>query len=554
MGFLAAGVALVVAEGDSGNFAGRVVHHDPGVVDSISLTNPLVVLGEPSRVTDDPDPVWGGLWPVDPFGGPYLAGQILQLDEGASLTVEMERPLFDDPANPYGIEFLVYGNAFFQLNADWTTTSGFLGGTNEGVTRISVSADGQTYYPLDPGNAPAVDTWFPTDGQGDFGVPIDPTLNTEDFAGRDLEGVRQLYDGSGGGTGYDLSWAVDEAGTPAHLPWVRFIRFEQIEGKAQLDAISGAPPRRTFFEDFSDAPSDEDRGWRIHGDHGRFWWDADAEYLEVTWDSSWPNSYYHHPLATVLSRVDNFALSFDLRLDSITPGTTEGKPAAFQIAVGLLELESATRAGMFRGTGVDPEAGPRNVLEFDYFPDGGFGATLSPVIVSSENQFAAEFAFPVELPLGQWVRVVLHYSAEKRVLQSQVLSNDLTLHPLNDVTLTSEFGDFRFDTVAVCCYSDEGQNPQFSQGSVTAVGALDNVLVVMPDAPIDVLEGGWSGESWRVVTRTQPGWNYTLERTSTFESWSVVDTFEAVGAGQQTLVDPMPLAEHGFYRVQAVKP
>jgi hypothetical protein len=536
----------------SGNYAGRVVHHESSAATSTTLTNPVVVLGEPSRFTDDPDPVWGGLWPVDPFGGPYLGDQILQLDTGANLTVEMQRPVVNHPENPYGVDFLVFGNAFFQFNSDWTTTSGLLGGTNEGSTRVSVSADGQTFYAMKPVLPSTVDTWFPTDGQGDFGMPVDPALGADDFRGRDLAGVRQLYNGSGGGTGYDISWAVDEQGASVHLPWIRFVRLEQEDGKAEIDAVSGASPRRTFFEDFRAAPAG--RNWQTHGEDALFNWDPVAEHLEATWDSSRPNSYYYHSLGTVLSRVDDFLLSFDLRLNSIAPGSTEGKPAAFQIALGLLELESATRPGLFRGAGVDAEAGPRNVLEFDYFPDGGFGATLSPVLVSSNNQFAAEFSFPVELPLDQWLRVVVDYSAETGILQSRVLSDNQIFHSLNPVVLTPEFTDFRLDTVAICSYSDEGQNPNWPQGSVLASGAVDNLLVVLPDLPVDSLQGGWNEGAWTVEVWVQSGWDYSLERTLDLQAWTVVDRRTAVSTGRETFVDPTSSTGLGFYRVRAVKP
>ncbi len=546
------GVGLVTVRSAPGNYAGRVVQHEPLTATATTLTNPVVVLGEPSRVTDDPDPLWGGLWPVNPFGGPYLQDQILQLEAGASLTVEMQRPVLNHPDNPHGIDFLVFGNAFFQLNGDWTTTSGSLGGTNEGSTRISVSVDGQTFYVLDPTFAPLVDTWFPTDGQGDFGMPVNPVLGTEDFSGQDLAGVRLLYGGSGGGTGYDLSWAADELGASVELPWVRFVRFEQTEGRSQLDAVSAVHPHRTLFEDFSAAPADH--GWQTHGDDTLFNWDPLAEELEITWDSSRPNSYFHRTLGTVLSREDDFLLSVDLRLDSIAPGTTEGKPAAFQIALGLVELGSATRPGLFRGTGMNAEAGPRNVLEFDYFPDGGFGATLSPVLVSSNNQFVAEFAYPVELPLDQWVRIVLDYSAESGMLRTRLLSEDQVFQKIDPVTLTPQFTDFRFDTVAICSYSDEGQSPDFPQGSVRAQGAVDNLLVVVPDLPVEGLQGRWDNESWTTDVRVQPGWKYNLERTPDFQAWTVVDTRTPANAGLETLVDPTPEPGHGFYRVQAIKP
>lgn len=546
------GWAALTAGGGEGNYASRIAGYETIPSPPTPLTNSAVVLGEPSRWTDDPHPEWGGVWPVDPFGGPYLQSQILQLDAGASLTVEMQRPVWDDPEHPYGLDFLVFGNAFLQLNGDWTTTSGLLGGRNEGSTRVSVSADGQTFYALMPDRAAVIDSWFPTDGEGDFGVPVDPALRGEDFAGADLSGVRQRYGGSGGGTGFDLGWAVDEQGGAVHCPWIRYVRFEQMDGPAQLDAVSGVAPRPILFEDFKDAPAEE--GWRVHGDAALFEWNAAAGYLDVTWDSSRSNSYFHRPLNTVLSRVDDFVLSFDLRLDSIVPGFTEGKPAAFQLALGLVEFDSAVRPGFFRGTGMNAESGPRNVLEFDYFPDAGFGATLSPVLVSSNNQFAVEFDFPVELPVGQWITVVLDYSPSDGVIRSRILSDGQVFYTLSPVTLDAEFTDFRFDTIAICSYSDAGQNPQFAQGSVLAHGAVDNVMVVLPDAPLDLIEGGWSEGGWIADISTQPGWVYELERTFDFQTWTVVETHHAVLSGKHRFSDSAPDLTRAFYRVRATKP
>jgi hypothetical protein len=489
---------------------------------------------------------------VNPFGGAYLEDQILQMGPGSRLTVEMQHPVFEDSSHSFGVDFLVFGNAFFQLNGDWTTTSGFLAGTNRGLSRVSVSADGGTFYRLDPARAPVVDIWFPTDGEGDFGLPVDPALGAEDFAGLGLPGVRELYGGSGGGTGYDLAWAVDEQGRGVELPWVRFVRLEQLEGTGEVDAISGVMPRRALVEDFSGAPAG--RGWAVHGEAALFVWDPAAEALDVTWDSSRPNSYFHHALGTILSRADDFVLSFDLRLSSIMPGATEGKPAAFQIAAGLVDLASAVRPGLLRGTGVDSEAGARNVLEFDYFPDGGFGATLSPVIVSSNNQFAAEFAFPVELPLERWVTVVLDYSGSEGVLRSRVLSEGQVLHTIAPVALAPQFSDFRFNTVAICSYSDAGQNPAYPQGSVLAHGTVDNLVVLLPDPAVLDVTGEWGGGGWSVTLQAQPAWEYELERTTDFTGWTLVDRQSSASSGQVTLLDPAPAAEHGFYRVRAVKP
>ena len=534
------------AQGVSGNHAVRVMDYDPGM-NAGSYTNAAAALGSPSRQTHDPHPQWGGIWPVDPFSAPYLPDQIVEMGEGGRLTLALERPVLNDPAHPYGIDLLVFGNAFFQLNPDWVTTSGWLGGTNEGVTVVSVSAEGDRFFRLRPQGSAAIDGWYPTDGQGDFGLAVNPALDAGGFAGRDLEAIRALYGGSGGGTGLDLDHAADEQGAPVVLPWIRFIRFEQVSGKAQIDAVSGVAPRPGLFEDFDGSPAAAD--WRVAGDESLFARDETAGMLQVTWDSSRPNSYFYRPLGTVLSRADDFVLGFDLRLDSIEPGITPGKPYAFQIAVALVHLESVLDPAFVRGTGT----GPRNVFEFDYFPDSGFGATVSPVVISRDHQFAAGFEYPVELPEASWVRVLMRFSSADATLRTQLLRDHQVYHAIRDVVLGPEFTDFRFDAVAVCAYSDAGQDEGWG-GSVRAQGALDHLMVVLPAPPATAIHGGWTDGAWSVEWITQPGWEYTLERATELGEWSPVATLEATGIGREILQDPAPPTDGGFYRIRAVKP
>jgi len=151
------------------------------------------------------------------------------------------------------------------------------------------------------------------------------------------------------------------------------------------DPVSGAV---TFQEDFASDPLT--RNWWAYGDGSLFRWNATNGVLEVTWDSSRPNSYFALPLDTVVSRADDFSFGFDLRLWDITIGTSPGKPFTFQLAVGLNNLAQATSTNFLRGTGTDSP----NLAEFDYFPDSGFGATISPTVISSNIQFATSFNSP----------------------------------------------------------------------------------------------------------------------------------------------------------------
>src|SRR5262249_53776107 len=123
----------------------------------------------------------------------------------------------------------------------------------------------------------------------------------------------------------------------------------------------------TFPEDFAANPATE--SWQAFGDRSLFHWNSTNHNLEITWDSSHPNSYFARPLNTVLSRSDDFSLEFDLRLADITVGTTPGKPFTFQLAIGFIDLVKATGTNFLRGTGTDST----DLAEFDYFPDSGFG-------------------------------------------------------------------------------------------------------------------------------------------------------------------------------------
>jgi hypothetical protein len=536
------------------NHAIRVVDYLPGQP-LTAWTNTTAALGQPSQVTHDPHPEWGGSFPVTPFSSPYLPDQILALGPGGQLTLELDRPVFDHPANPFGLDLIVFGNSFFQYHADWTTTTGSLGGTNTGHTTVSVSRDGHAFYRL---NAPAntrVDTWFPTDGAGDFSKPVSPTLGAADFAGRDLEGIRELYAGSGGGTGFDLAWAVDQHGSPVTLPWIRFVRFVQEHGQTQIDAVSGIGRRAAWFEDFTQPPHDVN--WNLHGEPELFHWNPTTQLLEVTWNSAHPNSFFHRPLGTVLDPRDDFTIAFDLRLDSVEPGTTPGKPFAFQIAVGLVHLDSALRPEFFRGAGLDPQHGPRNLFEFNYFPDTGFGATVMPVMVSSNNQWAWSYLAPAEWPLGQWIHVVMHYTAAHSTIHTTLTIDTQPWVEVPNVVLPADFTDLHLDAVAVCSYNDGGQDPQFA-GSVLAHGALDNLTVVVPPPPVHrvrTLPHATTPGTWTVEVEGRAGWIYELQRTIDWTTWNTVASSPLIiTPGSIQLTDPQPTAGHGFYQVHARKP
>jgi hypothetical protein len=239
--FALAFAGFVVSSHAEIGFADSVISYDPGIGSSPSFTNTATVLGAPS--TNNP---YGEA--VDVFDPPYGAGQILSIGEGGSVTVKFKTPVLNHPRNPFGIDFIIFGNSGFIITNDfdfdtfsWVgtpATDGSLFAQNDGETRVSVSRDGKKFYVLNPAVAPTVDGVWPTDGSADPHQPLDPTLTSQDFAGATAEGIALLYGGSAGGAGYDISWAQDSQGRRVRLPEIRYVRVEVLSGKSEIDAFS----------------------------------------------------------------------------------------------------------------------------------------------------------------------------------------------------------------------------------------------------------------------------------------------------------------------------
>jgi hypothetical protein len=311
-----------------------------------------------------------------------------------------------------------------------------------------------------------------------------------------------------------------------------------------------------FSEDFSGNPLD--RGWQVAGDSSLFAWDSTNQALQVTWDSSRTNSYFQRSLGTVLTKSDDFRFAFDLRLRDIATGTTPGKTYTFEVAVGLINHRSATNASFFRGAGQNVTSGPRNLVEFDYFPDAGLGATFASTVVSTNNRFAYGNNFPLELTPGSLFHIVLSYTATNQTLRTDITRDGQPFNlpgtnSLKEVVLTNT-PDFRVDCFAVSSYSDGGQPGSFA-GSVLAHGVLDNVEVVTPAPPTANLSGRFANSLWQVWFTARANWFYALDRTADFRAWTPVSDWVAGRDGTVTLVETNSSGgPAGFYRVVAERP
>ena len=229
-----------VANGQVIPFAVSVAEYVPGVGATAGYQNPQAALGWPERFTGE------GLYlgVVSPFSSPWLTSEVVSIGLGGRLTLEFSSDIVDHPANPHGIDFIVFGNAFFW---DVAWPFGVVGPLYAEGGPISVSEDGVTFVPV-PGAV--ADGAMPTLGyldvgpysetpgktQTDFRMPFDPTLDPASMVGLSFEELRELYGTSGGGRGIDLA--------ATGLERVRFVRIEGPagSGSTEVDALTVVAP------------------------------------------------------------------------------------------------------------------------------------------------------------------------------------------------------------------------------------------------------------------------------------------------------------------------
>jgi hypothetical protein len=305
----------------------------------------------------------------------------------------------------------------------------------------------------------------------------------------------------------------------------------------------------TIAENFSADPAAA--GWSSFGNTNLFHWSAANQNLDVTWDSSQSNSFFCHGLGTNLTKASDFMLAFDLRLGDIAVGVDTNKPFTFEIALGLINLAQATNAGFIRGSGYQSP----DLVEFDYFPNdvNNYGETISTPIISSANEYSSGgFTFPLPLATNALYHVTMIYTADDRTLRTLMTSNGAPFGPIQDSTLGAGFSDFSVDHFGVNSYSDAGQFPGY-EGSVLAHGVVDNFVFAAPPPVTKVAALPGAGGA-QVQFRSTTNWLYSLERTTTFQTWSGASSALAGTGAAMTLQDTNPPAGGAFYRVAARLP
>ena len=313
---------------------------------------------------------------------------------------------------------------------------------------------------------------------------------------------------------------------------------------ASIAAIPAQPA--TLTEDFNSNPLQN--GWRIFGDTSLYQWDCTNQNLDVTWDSSQTNSYFFLPLGTILTRNDDFSLAFDLQLN-IAGASGYG----FELAIGLLNLAEAEGTNFQRSTGLNSP----DLVEFDYFPDVGYGPTVWPLFVDTNSDFNYNGSgdYAIYAPnLGDWYHIVMTYTASSQAMVTTMTNFEQTsgitiIDPLDLTNPYYPFTDFRVNTISISSYQDDGYGD-----SIYAQGVIDNIVVTAPPPPVLNLAGALSNGIWQEQFCSQTNWLYVLERTSDFRQWTDVSPLTAGNGTNLFLQDSNPPAANAFYRVSASRP
>jgi hypothetical protein len=277
---------------DANDFATACVAYQPqGMMnDWFSRTpynDPNVALGRPTVDTTGDDwiaPVASAI-PVTPVYPAFRSHEIVFLGGGGSITLAFNHPVRDDASNPYGIDFIVFGNNCLRQRSGDYLSGGDLadvvvGGSDTAEPGIvSVSQDGVTWYsfttdpnfmaadanfiklPAEAADGPFCDSFAPTMGRvydpcnADASVgqtnrpwaeptnptlPLDPTVTLASLSGRSVARVAQTYGDSAGGTGYDLARLDLPVDPNTQLKWFKYIRIDDapVGGEPEIDAVA----------------------------------------------------------------------------------------------------------------------------------------------------------------------------------------------------------------------------------------------------------------------------------------------------------------------------
>lgn len=239
------------------------------------FTNVVAALGRPTVDTTGDDTLIPSSEnvPVTPVYPAFRAHELVTIGRNATngngrLDLRFDHRVLDHPSNPYGVDLIVFGNAF-QLTPEgqpWTNrdpeSQGLTALTQAELGIVSVSQDGVGWHRVPPeqggadGFPPTLGRVFdpgdPDPGIGEWNLwwgaptdptfPLDPALYPETFAQFTLAEICRRYRGSAGGTGIDIGQFPLPPDETTGLKWIRYVRIERGEGFPEVDAIADVAP------------------------------------------------------------------------------------------------------------------------------------------------------------------------------------------------------------------------------------------------------------------------------------------------------------------------
>ncbi len=254
------------------DFATEVVSYTEGTgvpvdwLNMLPINDPNQAVGAPTVDTtgDGWNTPLGEPVPVVPVCPAFRSFELVSVGNGGELIVKFDHPVTDDPDNLYGVDLIVFGNAQQIIGGGEAWHNGNPNGTFVGPGilaepgTVSVSQDGKTWYTFsdgpsaddvaptlgrlyvdDPNDAdPELGTWnLWWGGPTDPTKPLDPALTAADFGGMTVAEMAVAYQGSAGGTGFDIG--------KLGLSWIQYVRIEDVDGSSattEIDAVADAAP------------------------------------------------------------------------------------------------------------------------------------------------------------------------------------------------------------------------------------------------------------------------------------------------------------------------
>ena len=193
-----------------------------------------------------------------------------------------------------------------------------------------------------------------------------------------------------------------------------------------------------------------------------------------------------------------------------------------------------------RGTGTDSP----NLVEWDYFPDTGFGATVSPALASSKSEFSAGFTFPAELTKGKVYTVRMGYDGSTGVLKTEMLEEGKPWKTIAEVKRKNAHAGFLVDTFSISNFTAKG-----SESSLFATGTIDELAIATSRSGPSFVDVHLDEGQWRARAFVVAPDDWQLQRSGDLRDWKSLDAVQKPSQFFLRFTDPEPVGRNQFYRI-----